>query len=89
LILGLLLTSITNGQLISRWGRYKAFPIAGTAVMTLGVFLLLRLSEHTSVLVESLSMAVLGLGVGLVTQVLVMAVQNAVDYRTWARRPLG
>src|SRR5205807_7689807 len=63
------------------WGRYKAFPIAGTAVMTLGVFLLSRLSEHTSVLVESLSMAVLGLGVGLVTQVLVMAVQNAVDYR--------
>src|SRR6266487_1424218 len=77
----LLLTSIISGQLISRWGRYKAFPIAGTAVMTLGMFLLSRLSEHTSVLVESLSMAVLGLGVGLVTQVLVMAVQNAVDYR--------
>src|SRR2546423_4159503 len=81
MILGLLLTSITSGELISRWGRYKAFPIAGTAVMTLGMFLLSRLSEHTSVLVESLSMAVLGLGVGLVTQVLVMAVQNAVDYR--------
>ncbi len=81
MILGLLLTSITSGQLISRWGRYKAFPIAGTAVMTLGVFLLSRLSEHTSVLLESLSLAVLGLGVGLVTQVLVMAVQNAVEYR--------
>jgi MFS family permease len=81
MILGLLLTSITSGQIISRWGRYKAFPIAGTAVMTLGMFLLSRLNEHTSVLVESLSMAVLGLGVGLVTQVLVMAVQNAVDYR--------
>jgi EmrB/QacA subfamily drug resistance transporter len=80
MILGLLLTSITSGQLISRWGRYKAFPIAGTAVMTLGMFLLSRMNEHTSVLVESLSMAVLGLGVGLVTQVLVMAVQNAVDY---------
>src|SRR6266700_353523 len=81
MIMGLLLTSVASGQLISRWGRYKAFPIAGTAVMTLGMFLLSRLSEHTSVLVESLSMAVLGLGVGLVTQVLVMAVQNAVDYR--------
>src|SRR5947209_703560 len=81
MILGLLLTSITSGELISRWGRYKAFPIAGTAVMTLGMFLLSRLSEHTSVLVESLSMAVLGLGVGLVTQVLVMAVENAVDCR--------
>ncbi len=81
MILGLLLTSLTSGQLISRWGRYKAFPIAGTAVMTLGVFLLSQMNEHTSVLVESLSMAVLGLGVGLVTQVLVMAVQNAVEYR--------
>jgi EmrB/QacA subfamily drug resistance transporter len=81
MILGLLLTSIASGQLISRWGRYKAFPIAGTAVMTLGLFLLSRMNEHTSVLVESLSMLVLGLGLGLVTQVLVIAVQNAVDYR--------
>src|SRR5438874_2284499 len=81
MILGLLLTSITSGQLISRWGRYKAFPIAGTAVMTLGMFLLSRMNEHTSVLVASLSMVILGLGLGLVTQVLVMAVQNAVDYR--------
>src|SRR3989442_8066760 len=81
MILGLLLTSITSGQLISRWGRYKAFPIAGTALMTLGMFLLSRMNEHTTALIASLSMAVLGLGVGLVTQVLVMAVQNAVDYR--------
>ena len=81
MILGLLLTSITSGLLISRWGRYKAFPIAGTALMTLGMFLLSRMNEQTSVLVESLSMLVLGLGLGLVTQVLVIAVQNAVDYR--------
>src|SRR3989441_6070913 len=81
MILGLLLTSITSGQLISRWGRYKAFPIAGTALMTLGMFLLSRMNEQTSVLVASLSMFVLGLGLGLVTQVLVIVVQNAVDYR--------
>src|SRR3989442_1726458 len=81
MILGLLLTSITSGQLISRWGRYKAFPIAGTALMTLGMFLLSRMNEQTSVLVASLSMFVLGLGLGLVMQVLVIAVQNAVDYR--------
>jgi DNA-binding MarR family transcriptional regulator len=81
LILGVLLTSITSGQLISRWGRYKAFPIAGTALMTLGMFLLSRMNEHTTVLIASLYMLVLGLGLGLVTQVLVIAVQNAVDYR--------
>jgi EmrB/QacA subfamily drug resistance transporter len=81
MILGLLLTSITSGQLISRTGRYKAFPIVGTALMTVGMFLLSLMNEHTGVLVESLSMFVLGLGLGLVTQVLVIAVQNAVDYR--------
>src|SRR5947209_7769211 len=81
MILGLLLTSTTSGQLISRWGRYKAFPIAGTALMTLGMFLLSRMNEQTSVLVSSLFMLVLGLGLGLVMQVLVIAVQNAVDYR--------
>ena len=81
MILGLLLTSITSGRLISRWGRYKAFPIVGTALMTLGMFLLSRMNEQTSVLVSSLFMLVLGLGLGLVMQVLVIAVQNAVDYR--------
>jgi EmrB/QacA subfamily drug resistance transporter len=81
LVVGLLLTSILSGQLISRLGRYKVFPIVGTALMTLGLFLLSRMNEQTSVLVESLYMLVLGLGLGLVFQVLVIAVQNAVDYR--------
>jgi EmrB/QacA subfamily drug resistance transporter len=81
LVVGLLLTSILSGQLISRLGRYKVFPIVGTALMTLGLFLLSRMNEQTSVLVESSYMLVLGLGLGLVFQVLVIAVQNAVDYR--------
>jgi EmrB/QacA subfamily drug resistance transporter len=81
LVAGLLFTSILSGQLISRLGRYKVFPIAGTALMTLGLFLLSRMNEQTSVLVESLYMLVLGLGLGLVFQVLVIAVQNAVEYR--------
>jgi EmrB/QacA subfamily drug resistance transporter len=81
MVVGLLITSILSGQLISQLGRYKVFPIAGTALMTLGLFLLSRMNEQTSVLVESLSMLVLGLGFGLVFQVLVIVVQNAVDYR--------
>jgi DNA-binding MarR family transcriptional regulator len=81
MILGLLITSIASGQLITRWGRYKVFPIVGTALMVLGMFLLSLMSEHTSVLVSSLCIFVLGLGLGLVMQVLVIAVQNAVDYR--------
>jgi EmrB/QacA subfamily drug resistance transporter len=81
MVVGILLTSILSGQLISRLGRYKIFPIAGTALMTVGVFLLSRMNEQTSVLVESVSMLVLGLGLGLVFQVLVIVVQNAVEYR--------
>jgi DNA-binding MarR family transcriptional regulator len=78
---GLLVTSIGSGQLISRFGRYKPFPIAGTLLMTVGLLLLSRLQVDTSTLVTSLYMLVLGLGLGLVMQVLVLATQNAVDYK--------
>ena len=77
---GLLLTSIGSGQLITRFGRYKVFPVAGTAVMSVGLFLLSRLTVDTGTLYSSVGMFVLGLGLGGVMQVLVIAVQNAVDY---------
>jgi EmrB/QacA subfamily drug resistance transporter len=77
---GLLITSIGSGQLISRSGRYKPFPIAGTAIMAVGLGLLSRLYVDTSTLVAGVYMLVLGLGLGLVIQVLVLAAQNAVDY---------
>jgi EmrB/QacA subfamily drug resistance transporter len=77
---GVLVTSIGSGQLISRTGRYKVFPIVGTALMTLGLFLLSQVGVGTPVWVVSLMMLVLGLGLGLVMQVLVIAVQNAVEY---------
>jgi EmrB/QacA subfamily drug resistance transporter len=78
---GLLLTSIVSGQLISRTGRYRPFPIAGTAIMVVGLFLLSRMDPHTTRAVASAFMFVLGLGLGLTMQVLVLAVQNAVDYK--------
>ena len=78
---GMLLTSIGSGQVISHTGRYKVFPIIGTALMTIGLFLLSRMSVDASVQRASLNMLVLGLGLGMVMQVLVLAVQNAVDYR--------
>ena len=78
---GLLVTSIGAGRLISRWGRYKPFPIAGTAVLTCGMVLLTRLDVHTTALQASVYMLVVGLGLGMVMQVLVLAVQNAVEFR--------
>jgi EmrB/QacA subfamily drug resistance transporter len=80
LMAGLLLTSIVSGQLISRTGKYRPFPIIGTAVMTIGLLLLSTMDAHTSRLEASGYMFVLGLGIGSVMQVLVLAVQNAVDY---------
>ena len=77
---GVLVTSIGSGQLISRTGRYKIFPVIGTALMTLGLFLLSRVGVDTHVATVSMMMLVLGLGLGMVMQVLVIAVQNAVDY---------
>ncbi len=77
---GLLITSIGSGQLISKTGRYKIFPILGTAITVLGLFLLSRMDAATTTAQASLYMAVLGLGLGLVMQVLIIAVQNAVDY---------
>ena len=78
---GMLTSSIASGQLISRTGRYKIFPVVGTAVMTIGLALLSRTSLETSMGRLLGTMLLLGLGMGLVMQVLVIAVQNAVDYR--------
>jgi EmrB/QacA subfamily drug resistance transporter len=77
---GLLISSIISGQVIARVGRYKFFPIAGTAVAAFGMFLLSSLDETTATGVAALHMLVLGLGLGMVMQVLVLAVQNAVPY---------
>jgi EmrB/QacA subfamily drug resistance transporter len=81
LILGLLITSIGSGQIIARWGHYRPFPIAGTAIMVVGFWRLSTMEPSTSGLERSLDMFILGLGIGLVMQVLVLAVQNDVDYR--------
>jgi EmrB/QacA subfamily drug resistance transporter len=79
LMAGVLLASIGSGRLITRYGRYKVFPIAGTAVMTLAMALLSGLGPDTPQPVAWLYMFVLGVGLGLVLQVLVLAVQNAVS----------
>ena len=78
---GMLVTSIMSGQLISRTGRYKIFPVLGTAVMTVGLFLLSRLTPQSTNATASLLMLVLGVGLGMVMQVLVIAVQNDIEYR--------
>jgi EmrB/QacA subfamily drug resistance transporter len=77
---GLLFTSILSGQVITRTGRYRWFPIAGTAIGVVGLLLLAQLDRQTSTALAAVYMLIFGMGLGMVMQVLVLAVQNAVDY---------
>jgi EmrB/QacA subfamily drug resistance transporter len=80
LMAGLLVVSIGSGQLISRTGRYRFWPIAGTALMALGLYLLSLMGMATSSVADALYMLLLGMGLGGVMQVLVIIVQNAVPH---------
>jgi EmrB/QacA subfamily drug resistance transporter len=80
LMAGLLAVSIGSGQVISKTGKYRFFPIAGTALMTLGLYLLSLMGVHTSTLQDAFYLLVLGLGLGGVMQVLVIIVQNGVPH---------
>jgi EmrB/QacA subfamily drug resistance transporter len=78
---GIVTMSITTGRLITRTGRYKFWPVIGSIFMITGLSLLSRMDVSTSRLQSSLFMLVLGLGLGMVMQVLVIALQNAVEHR--------
>jgi EmrB/QacA subfamily drug resistance transporter len=80
LMAGLLVVSIGSGQYIARTGRYRIFPIIGTAGVAVGLFLLSRMGIASSTLEGAAYMVVLGLGLGAVMQTLVLIVQNAVPY---------
>nr|WP_202514379.1 MULTISPECIES: MFS transporter [unclassified Streptomyces] len=75
---GIVGASVVSGQLISRTGRYRVYPIAGSAVSAVGMWLLSRLGTDTPRIEYSIAQAVLGLGIGLIMPVLVLAVQNSV-----------
>jgi EmrB/QacA subfamily drug resistance transporter len=80
LMAGLLVVSIASGQIISKTGRYRFFPITGAALMTLGMYLLSLMSTRSATWQDALYMLVLGMGIGGVMQVLVIIVQNGVPH---------
>ena len=80
LMAGLMTTSITSGRVIARTGHYKKWPVAGMAIAGLGMFLLSTMDPATSRLTSSLYMLVVGIGLGMVMQVLVLAVQNGAEF---------
>ncbi|NJQ17468.1 MFS transporter [Streptomyces bohaiensis] len=81
MVAGIFVTSTLSGQIITRTGHWKIFPVLGTAVVALGLALLHTLGRETGTVRMSLTFAVFGMGLGMVLQVLVLAVQNAVRYR--------
>jgi EmrB/QacA subfamily drug resistance transporter len=76
MMLGLLAMSIGSGQLISITGRYRIYPIIGTAIIAGGMFLLSTLEAGSSMILVSFYMLILGCGLGFTMQVIVLAVQN-------------
>jgi EmrB/QacA subfamily drug resistance transporter len=81
LMIGLMVSSIVSGRIITRTGRYKVFPVVGMACMGVGCWLLSTMGVGTTRVESSVYMAVLGLGMGMVIQVMVLAVQNSVEHR--------
>ncbi len=80
MVVGLLATSMSSGIIVGRTGRYKIFPVAGTAIMAAGFVLLSRMGPETSTVLQSVYLLVLGAGIGLCMQVLILIVQNTVDF---------
>ncbi|WP_118180264.1 MDR family MFS transporter [Paraburkholderia phosphatilytica] len=78
---GVLLMSIVAGRLISRIGKYRMFPIAGTLLVAIGMVLLSTLKLDTPLTTLNIYMGLLGCGLGMVMQVLILAVQNTVEHR--------
>jgi EmrB/QacA subfamily drug resistance transporter len=81
LLVGLLVMSIASGRYISRTGKYRWFPLAGTILVTIGLILLSHLGAHTSLALVGLYILVFGAGLGLFIQVLTLVVQNSVPMR--------
>src|SRR5690606_3161305 len=78
LMAGVLSSSIISGRRISHHGRYKRYPLAGLVTATVGLYLLSTMTPQTGLVTASAYMLTLGVGMGLVMQVLVIAVQNSV-----------
>jgi EmrB/QacA subfamily drug resistance transporter len=81
MMLGIITTSLTAGQISSRTGHYKTFPIVGPILMTTGLLLLSTMGVHTSRTVTGLFMFVMGLGLGQLFQITMLIAQNSVPMR--------
>lgn len=80
MVIGMLTTSMGSGVIVGRTGKYKVFPVVGTAVMAVAFFLMSRMDPSTSAFVQSLFLVILGAGIGMCMQTLVLIVQNTSSF---------
>ena len=81
LMLGIVSTSIFSGKAISKSGKYKKFPVMGTTLMTVGILLMVTLTRETPFWQLSIFAILVGAGLGLSMQTIVIALQNSVDFK--------
>ncbi|MFC5752195.1 MFS transporter [Actinomadura rugatobispora] len=89
LVIGMLVTSTVSGQIVSRTGRWKIFPVIGMVCVTVALFLLSRLHTDSSEVYIGVAVAVLGVGLGLTLQILILAAQNAAATKDLAATTSG
>ncbi|WP_131723422.1 MFS transporter, partial [Mycobacteroides abscessus] len=80
MVAGMLITSTGTGTLVGRTGRYKRYPVAGTAIMAIALVLLSRMDDSTPFVLQSLYLFILGVGIGASMQVLTLIVQNTARF---------
>jgi hypothetical protein len=78
---GIMTMAVISGRIITRTGHYKTWPVAGLAVGSVGMFWLSRLGPQTGRVHSTIGMVLLGMGIGMTMQVLLIAVQNAVQHK--------
>jgi MFS family permease len=86
---GMIITAIFSGQMISKHGRYRQYPIMGTAIVSVALALFSTMTADTDLALVAVFMLVFGLGMGLIMQVITIAVQNAVEYRDMGTATAG
>ncbi|MET9434205.1 MDR family MFS transporter [Streptomyces sp. NPDC006551] len=81
MLLAMMVVSLVSGRITTNSGKYKIFPIIGTALMVVGLFLLAQMDTGTSRLTSGVYMAVLGAGMGFLMQITMLVAQNSVELK--------
>ncbi|NUP01440.1 MAG: MFS transporter, partial [Nonomuraea sp.] len=89
MVVALFLAGVVSGKIVTKTGKWKIFPVAGLLIVAVGLFLLSRLHVDSGEWLIGLDVAVLGIGLGLSMQMLILAAQNGSELRDMASTTAG